>query len=516
MVRSIVDYRLLIHHNVRNRLLELAADKLSQARLDKELDQLASLGDNLEWGAFTLLAETQDEHVALIASNFLMKLPSIDVIDPAVELLHDPRVTDVVKAQLLRVLSHHGWDIHDLMSPSIFHDVHKLAMDSMEQLLKDLHKNHGMLGNILEEFGEFAPEMQLAYVQDLASLEDVRVIPILEALGRADDEVIAAEAIRALGSLTAPESLSALLGMVSQIEDSFLAELLAREIKRLRFKGIEPSRAQKKVLGEVFSFLVTGLDGKGSRIVWVARYLKGSRGRIMAVSFLVSTEEGLKDCYGSTQLTKGEAEDLLKSLRERYPTVDNDLEYAHEVLKDALYTSRANELDLPPQWSFWQSILQPLSLKPEPFQAEEGREVGLSASEQMTELMDLEELSEWYEEDPLIYDAAEEMLRISKKFRSRLARTRATEDLLDKLAAKLYQPRLGDIIRRLDLTADFLQRRGKGSYACTLDNITRSLRAGEPPEHNAFLRKLVSVSLKVAEHNLRAGYDIRRNPEFFD
>ncbi|HSL94054.1 MAG TPA: hypothetical protein VK905_05560 [Bacillota bacterium] len=516
MVRSTVDYSLLIHHTVRQRLTELAHSELSPLMLDAELDKLGSLEGNLAAGALTLLEGIPDEKVTHAVCGFLMKLESADVVDVIMPFLYSQKITDTSKADLLRVLSFHGWEVQDFLTPSIFQDVQKLAVDSMEELLRDLSRDPDVLGNILEEFAEFSPEMQLAYIQDWALLKDARVVPIFAALGHSDDEVIAAEAIRGLGSLPTAESLAALIDILVGLGQTFLRDLALREERRLRFKGIVPAEPTPRALGDFFSVMVTGLDGNGCRIVWLARFLKGSQGSLMAASFLVSAEDGLKDCYGSTRLSQEDAESLLETLRSRYTTIDDDLPYATAILEDGLFTNKGSISPLPPQWYFWQQILHPVRLCPRSFTpAAVGPDPDLTPTA-LAELLQTKELSDWYEEDPAVYDAAEELTRIRKRYKTAWPRSRATEDLLTRLVTHLYQPRLDQVIRRLDLTADFLARRGKPTCASALGHITRRLRHGEPPAHNAFLRGLASMSLRVAEHNLRSGYDVRKDPDFLE
>lgn len=516
MARSNIDYSLLVHHSVRQRLLELAAADLSPQEMDKELTNLTAVEGNSALSALSLLEETEDERVTHLVCSFLMKLGDAPIVDSIMPFLYSGRVSDSAKADLLRVLSYHGWDIQELLTPAIFKNVQKLAVDSMEELLADLAKDPDILGNILEEFAEFSPEMQLAYIQDWAFLKDPRVVPIFAALCRSDDEVIAAEAIRGLGSLPVPAALTALQAAVPELDDDFLSELAVREEKRLRFKGVTPAPLSLPALGDMFGVMVTSLDGNGCRIIWLARYLKGTSGSLMAASFLVSVEEGLKDCYGSTRLSEDDARSLLATLRSRYTTVDDDLSYATALLADALYTNRHSFFPIPPQWVFWQQIFSPRRLNPEVFSTPTITREAVLSPESLAELLSANELSDWYEESPDVYDAAEELTKLRARYKTPWPRVRATEDLVTKLVSRLYQPKLDQVIRRLDLTADFLARRGKEDFASVLGHITGRLRHGEPPEQNAFLRGLASVSLKVAEHNLRSGYDIRQDPEFLE
>lgn len=511
-----VDYRLLVQSAIKDRLVELATGKYTPLELDKSFDHMVAMGAHIELGALKVLEEAVEERVAAVAANFLLRVDSDLILEQILALLHSSKVSDVSKGQLLRLLNQQGFEVSDIMSPSIFKDVTKLASDSLVQLLQDLHETPSILGYILEEFAEFPPEMQFSYVQDLIRTKDPRVVPLLENLARHNDEVIASEAIRGLGSVPDPSSLGALEGLSKKIADPFLLNLADREARRLRFKGIPPLMVASAGLGEPYRVVVSGIDGKGCRIVWVARFIKGSRGRLMAVSFLLSTQEGLKDCYGSTQLSRKESQDLLKTLRSKYSTVDGDIAYASELVRDALYTTRQGSLPLPPQWAYWQQVFSSIDISPAPFVFVEGPQQETVEGESYKELLALEELSEWYEEDSLVYDAAEEILRIGNKFRSPRVKQKAADDVVNRVATELFQPRLGELIRRLDFTSEFLRRRGKNPYADTLATVAKALREGEPPQHNVFLRSLLTLSIRVAEHNLRAGYDVRNNVDMFE
>ncbi|KAF0193838.1 MAG: hypothetical protein FD169_2218 [Bacillota bacterium] len=511
-----VDYRLLVQNAIKNRLVELATGKYSPLEVDKSFENMVAMGSHIELGALKVLEEAVEERVAAVAANFLLRVDSDLIIEPVLALLHNSKVSDVSKGQLLRLLNQQGFEVSDIMSPSIFKDVTKLASDSMVQLLQDLHESPSILGYILEEFAEFPPEMQFGYVQDLIRTKDFRVVPLLENLARHNDEVIASEAIRGLGSVPDPSSLGALEGLVLRIVDPFLLKLADREARRLRFKGIKPITVPVASLGDPYHVVVSGIDGKGCRIVWLARFLKGSRGRLMAVSFLLSTQEGLKDCYGSTQLSRKESQELLKNLKSKYATVDGDITYASELVRDALYTTRHGNLPLPPQWTYWQQVFSSMNISPKPFVFMEGVEQEAFDGQSYKDLLGLEELSEWYEEDSLVYDAAEEMLRIGKKFRSPRVKQKAADDVVNRVATELFQPRLGELIRRLDFTSEFLRRRGKTPDADILATVARALREGEPPQHNVFLRNLLTLSIGVAEHNLRAGFDVRNNVDMFE
>jgi len=193
--------------------------------------------------------------------------------------------------------------------------------------------------------------------------------------------------------------------------------------------------------------------------------------------------------------------------------VEGDLAYATLLVRDALFVSQRRGQPLPPQWAYWKRVLASEELAPAHYCPELPHWAGEAGVETaVPELLTLEELGEWYEEDPLVYDAAEQIMKIGRRLRSISAKARAADDVLRKVAVALFQPRLPQIIRRLDLTSEFLGRRGKMAPARLLLRIARELKSGESPEHNTFLRNLLLLSVRVAEHNLKAGYDLRRMP----
>ncbi len=507
-----VDNRLLVRQEVRQKLVELAGAKLAPTELEQALRHLAAKGPYARLGALRLLEETRTEGEASVAVGLLIALGEEQEIDGALGLLQKRHVADVAKGQLLRFLAAMGYDPSEIMTPAVFRDINKLARESMELLLQDIAEDESIVGYVLEEFAGFPPEMRFSYVQDLVQTRDSRVIPLLGLLARTDDEVVAAEAIKGLGAIAEARSLGVLTEVRDQTE-AFVKRLADREARRLSFKGIVPEHPESRVPGDLVHVAVTGIDGHGCRVIWVARFVDKNRGKLMAASFLLSLEEGLKDCYGTAHTTRRESAKMCRSLKRTHPLVEGDLAYATQLVRDALFVNQQQAQPLPPQWAYWKRVFYPEELTPLQYVPEPPPSAGESTDETaLPELLTLEELAEWYEEGPLVYDAAEEIMKIGRRFRSLKAKNKAADDLLRKVATALFQPRLPEIIRRLDLTGEFLRRRGKAVPASMLLSVARELQSGEPPEHNAFLRNLLVLSVSVAEHNLKAGHDLRRIP----
>mgnify|MGYP001351315975 CR=1 FL=1 len=240
-----VDDRLLVRQEVRQKLVALARAPYAAGELEKALRQLAAQGPHAKLGALCLLEETAEEREASLAADLLIALGDKGAIDVAMSLLHQRKVADVAKGQLLRFLAAMGCDPSELMTPAVFRDINKLASDSMELLLKDMAGDETILGYVLEEFATFPPELQYSYVQDLIRTQDIRVIPLLGVLARVDDEVIAAEAVKGLGTIGEPRSL----GVLDQVRDQ--SEGLIRRLAEREARRHEGGRLRHRLLGRL-------------------------------------------------------------------------------------------------------------------------------------------------------------------------------------------------------------------------------------------------------------------------
>ena len=82
-----------------------------------------------------------DEELAPIACYALEFANDYDVVEPLIDILIMPDVSDRVKAQILAVLSQYGVDAGDLPLNIIMKDFDKMASDSLIEMLEDIESD---------------------------------------------------------------------------------------------------------------------------------------------------------------------------------------------------------------------------------------------------------------------------------------------------------------------------------------------------------------------------------------
>ena len=108
-----------------------------------------------------------DEELAPIACYALEFANDYDVVEPLIDILIMPDVSDRVKAQILAVLSQYGVDAGDLPLNIIMKDFDKMASESLIEMLEDIESDPFLIPYILDDLEEFSLDMKIAYIKDL-------------------------------------------------------------------------------------------------------------------------------------------------------------------------------------------------------------------------------------------------------------------------------------------------------------------------------------------------------------
>jgi len=130
-----------------------------------------------------------------------------------------------------------------------------------------------------------------------------------------------------------------------------------------------------------------------------------------------------------------------------------------------------------------------------------------------SELLDTPCLEGWLFSEPLVYDVAERLAGLEgSDFRTIMAQE------VERLCAELYVPRRADIVRRLLLTADFMQQIGSDEVLIQQTIATAlSLVGGYVPDtHHPFIRRLILDSIEAARQALAEGFDLRLEEGHYD
>jgi hypothetical protein len=200
-----------------------------------------------------------------------------------------------------------------------------------------------------------------------------------------------------------------------------------------------------------------------------------------------------------------------------------DSGYALALLRDSLFQSRAQGFFLPPDFYVDRRLFTHDALHPEAYLPRFKVEYLEGIVEKIpafiaagSELLDSPALEGWLLSEPAVYDAAEQL--------EKLAATEdgITESMLEAelalFCSQLIIPRRGELIKRLLLTADYMQQIDSNDSLIQQTLATAlSLVGGFLPEsRHPFIRRLILDSIETARQALADGYDPRLEGVFDD
>jgi hypothetical protein len=195
------------------------------------------------------------------------------------------------------------------------------------------------------------------------------------------------------------------------------------------------------------------------------------------------------------------------------------------ILRDALHHSREQGFYLPPDFYVDMRLFRADSLKPEVYIPRfnlahldgivEKIPVYVTGS---NELLDEPSLEGWILSEPAVYDAADRFIALEGDRGADSVTAEALEAEISRFCDELIIPRRAEIIKRLLLTADFMQQTGSGEQSVQQTLATAlSLVGGFLTEcRHPFIRRLVLDSVDTARQALSEGYDVRLDEGYDD
>ena len=419
------------------------------------------------------------------------------------------------KSALLATLEDCGIDV---TLPPFSRLLSSASLATGELFTSLMERGEDGLVSLLEEFACMNSEMKRSFLLELARLPDERTVELLEPLLWFDREEVVAAVITALGRVRFNSAAAALQRFRPHAEAT-LQGLIELSLKRLSFIGIRSQAATPLVPLPPFHSAYAGpVDGNGFRSLLIARWRED--GRIDSIDLQLHDINGLEDVWGETAEL---AEKYLERSAERAgqeiiePVAP---EFALELLCDALLKNRQQEYPQPPEFMLRRRIFSPDEIVPAPYTPpiiSWPLQVTPALLALSSQLFEDEFFAGWAVESCLVYDSAEEWLRL-EKIAAKKELGPALESLIEELCRDEFQPRLSEISRRLVLNADYLARTGvDGELVKAALAAAASIREFALPCHlHPFLRRFAMESMIVAREALEEGYDYRDYHEEWD
>ncbi|HIJ81317.1 MAG TPA: HEAT repeat domain-containing protein [Desulfuromonadales bacterium] len=391
----------------------------------------------------------------------------------------------------------------------------------VDDCLKDGERG---LVRFIDSFLDIDTEFREKMMRRLADTSSPEAMSLLEILLTFEKPEIVQEAITTLGRAKNGYALDVLTRAEARC-DGDNVDLIRRSIRRLSFNGINepmemPPFQQPLSFHEVYAGPV---DFYGSRTLWFAWGLDG--GGFAAMLVLTGEGDGLLNAISYRMKDEKEYGHILQDVAggEMLAPVEHD--YALAALRDALHRSREAGFYLPPDFYVDMRFFRPDSLKPEAyvprFKLKHLEEIvekipGYVASG--NELLDEPGLEGWVITEAALYDVADRLNALGAEGRSGDVEAEILEKEILRCCEELIVPRRADIIKRLLLTADYLQHTesGEGTVQKTLA-IALSIVGGFLPDHrHPFIRRLLLDSVDAARQTLAEGYDPRLEEGYDD
>ncbi|HXE96115.1 MAG TPA: hypothetical protein VN642_06905 [Dongiaceae bacterium] len=426
------------------------------------------------------------------------------------------------KLALLDVLHESGIDV----TAPPFAAMTGYGSPTLEGFVDDcLGDNERGLVRFIDSFLDVADEFRGRMMQRLSENPAPEAAALLEILLSFEKEEIVREAILALGRSKSAYALDVLERAEVRYEGD-LADLIRRSIRRLSFTGVREARELPHSFQQPLPFheVYAGpVDFYGSRTLWFSWRLDDHS--FAAMLILTGESDGMLNAISYRMKDEKEYGHILKDVAGGEMLAPVEHGYALASLRDALHRSREAGFYLPPDFYVDMRLFRPDSLKPEAyiprFKLKHLEDIvekipGYVAAS--NDLLDEPGLEGWVLTETALYDAADRFIALEADGGPDSVSSEALENEISRCCEELIVPRRADIIKRLLLTADYLQQiDGEESAVQKTLATSLSLVGGFLPDcRHPFIRRLLLDSVDAARQTLAEGYDPRLEEGFDD
>jgi hypothetical protein len=397
---------------------------------------------------------------------------------------------------------------------------------SMDGFIGDCLKDgeRGLV-RFMDMFLDSEDDVRERMIRLLSEVDTPDAVSLLEILISFERPEVVREAIIALGKIKNGVALTVLTSAAKQHEGD-IADLIHRSIRRLSFMGIsEPANLPSSFpIPQPFHHVQAGpVDVYGSRSLLFSWLLED--GTYAALVLLTGESEGLINALSYRMKDEREYDAVLQEVTAGELLEPVDPLYALALLRDALFRSREQGFYLPPDFYVDMRLFCPDSIRPEAYFPRFSLDHLEGIVERIpafvacsSELLDNPCLEGWLLSEPAVYDAAENLEKLEKGSSDGLIPEAELEAELARFCRELITPRRAEIIKRLLLTADFMQQTGCEEQEVQHVLATSlSLVGGFVSEaRHPFIRRLILDSIETARQSLSEGYDLRMEDRYDD
>jgi hypothetical protein len=417
------------------------------------------------------------------------------------------------KSALLTALENYGIDV---TMPPFSRILEEVGGPLRLTLPRVLEKGEQGLVIFMDDFVQYPTEVQVSLVSEMPTVDDERVVSLLEVLLRYERAEVVEEALTVLGRIRRPEAAALLAAYLGEENDHH--GTARRSLRRLSFVGIEAPPAVRIEPPEFSAAFVSPFDGAGHRSVWVSRPRTETLRDLLFLH--LDEEDGLVDAIGYGAITDEEITAILEDVKGEEKLLDVSPEYALDLLRDALHRNTEREVPLPPEFYVRWGMFSGVDMKPRPYLPdlspfEPTRQAIPRLVADSPLLFEEDYCADWFIASARVYDLADEWRLLDRRPESR-PDSREARRIIERFCTDILSPEMETMAKRLVFTADLMRRTGaRRELVESAVAVAGSLGCGTLPHYvHPFLRRLAVESLEAAAEALAEGYDLREGYEF--
>lgn len=380
------------------------------------------------------------------------------------------------------------------------------------------------LVRFMDMFLDVADDIRERMTRYLAQVGTPEAVSLLEILLSFERPEVVRDAIGALGKIKNGLALTVLKSAEIQSEGADI-DLIRRSIRRLAFMGIRQPEAPPTSYPSprpLYQTQVGPLDIYGSRPLLFSWQLDDDAYAVLLL--LAGESEGVINALSYRMKDVAEYNAVLREITAGEFLEPAESSYALALLRDALFNSRKQGFHLPPDFYVDMRLFDPVSIRPEAYIPRFSLVHLESIVDRIpdyiadsNELLEHSGLEGWMFSEPVVYDASERLNNLENAAAGGIPDS-VLEEIIVNFCAELVVPRRAEIVKRLLLTADFMQQTGvEGKIIQHTLATALSLVGGfVPEERHPFIRRLILDSLEMARQALADGYDPRLEEGYDD
>lgn len=473
--------------------------EITYAELEGIAEELVGAGSQAGAVLLQEIAKTEDLDRLNKLTFLAAYLDDERIVEPLSKLLFHPKRSRAYKAQILQALERLGVDVNNRFYQAVFRRREAMRLNLVE-LRRRLAVRPEAAVQFLYDVFYATTEQRLATMRLLIEDRDVGSLSLAGLLAEVSEDAVSKQVVAALARTRSPESAGALAAMARYAAWPRLVAEAGRGVRRLQFSGVAlPELPVPRP--EAVRAWAGRVEGNGTQMVWLAA-LRDEKDSADTVCFLVHETRGLIDCFGEVRASLSQF--VSGSVQEG----DDDggrqvsLDYAVQLVENALYLSYAQGLPLPPEYPF---RIRCLNLAPvHPRRRPLTQPVALGQSPDwkgLCELFDEPVLDDWLINEPAFFQLVSAFFERGKFERPEM------DQLVADVFREFVQPELPLMRQRLALNAVWVREwKGDESIALRLETAAATLD-GDSAAQNPFVQHFILRSVREAHDMLREGYD---------